>query len=56
MSVIYKLKTHDKRKVGHRGVYGKKAARKASLEMPCAWPMGDKRMFNAVRARAVRGS
>lgn len=55
MSVVYKLKPHDKQKVGHRGVYGKKAARRTSLEMSCAWPVGDKRMFNAVRARAVRG-
>jgi hypothetical protein len=55
MSTVLKLKIKDKRKVGHRGVYRKKAARRASLDMPCAWPIGDKRMFNAVRARAVRG-
>jgi hypothetical protein len=55
MSSVLKLKIKDKRKVGRRGVYRKKAARKASLDMPCAWPIGDKRMFNAVRARAVRG-
>jgi len=55
IGTVYKLKTYDKRKVGHRGVYEKKAAREASLDMPCAWPIGDKRMFSAVRARAVRG-
>lgn len=55
MSTVLKLKIKDKRKVGHRGVYRKKAARQASRKMPCAWDIGDRTMFAGARSRAMKG-